>query len=71
MSESTRTVGFATCDDSLTAVVERVNAELARLAAAGIPVEPAHVRFGASVGEWQTKFLGTISYRLPRGEVAP
>jgi|GEM_PF-6762013 len=70
MEQCTPTVSFATADDSLKAVVERVNTELSRLAEAGIPVEPEHVRFSASVGDWHTKFVGAFSYRPPRREVA-
>ncbi len=71
MNQSTRTVSFATADDSLKAVVERVNAELTRLSEAGITVEPEHVSFSASVGQEHTKFVGSLSYRLPRVEGVP
>ena len=51
MEQSTKTVSYATADNSLAVVVERVNAKLAALAAVGIQVAPEHVRYGGIMNE--------------------
>ena len=62
MDESTKTVSYATADNSLAVVVERINAKLAELAATGIPVAPEHVRYGGIMNEHGPRYLGSFSY---------
>ena len=72
MEQSNKPVSFAHCSDSLKQLVEQINAELSRLAAAGIVVPPERVHDTVATGEHGTRYLASFGYVVPQTmEVAP
>jgi hypothetical protein len=65
VNESTKAVGFARTHAPLAKAVRRVNAELARLHALGITVDPTRIRYGGVSGEHGTSFVASFGYFQP------